>query len=74
MYVVIDGQRMRVTTLWERRRAVMAARRAGYERLAVMIDDAAGRRTQIDTMNVADNSWWIEALADRLGHWLSRRR
>ena len=74
MYVVIDGQRMPVNTLWERRRAVMAARRAGCERLAVMVDDAAGRPTQIDAMNVADSLWWIEALADRLGRWMSRRR
>jgi len=74
VYVVIEGRRMPVRTLLERGRAVMAARRAGYERLPVMVDDVSGRPVQIDAMNVSSNGWWLEALADRLGDWLSRKR
>ena len=74
VYVVIEGRRMPVSTLLERRRAVMAARRAGYDRLAVMVQDASGRATQVDTIDVSSNGWWLEALADRLGEWMSRRR
>jgi hypothetical protein len=73
VYVVIEGRRMPVGTLLERRRAVMAARRAGYSRVPVMVDDGGAPPSQIDTMNVADNIWWIEALSDRLGRWMSRK-
>jgi hypothetical protein len=74
VYVVIQGRRLPVDTLLERYRVVLAARRAGFSRLPVLADDADGARAQIDTMNVSDNSWWIEALADRLGRWMSRGR
>jgi hypothetical protein len=72
VYVVVEGRRMPVGTLLERRTAVMVARRAGCERLAVMVDDIEGRPKQVDTINVSSNGWWLEALADKLGEWLSR--